>query len=399
MERLQLTREINISRVEQYLDSLSEEPARDIATHEQIEGASFGGEAALIQLLFTWAKQHPRGRLWLKFAGSDEDLARSIDKYSNRAFGFVAMLMASEILTVDGQDCRKLAYKSCESRVDQLVASVENSSSGDQNMEAVLSSAVFGHRTFLPCVDHSSKSNISPFYHPNGSFRQRSEFRRFANVLIERRTHHFVEENAETLSGLGSILYELMHNTNDWATTEADGTTLRKSIRGILFTHLYLPKSSIQKAAGNHAELSEYMHSVESRNPNETIHLAELSVFDAGPGLAGRWLALNENNDTDVVTSEHEACVNCLGVHRTTSSDSYRGVGLFDVMQTLNRLSAMVRVRTGRIAMFRNFIANPLANSEIEAGPSLPLSKEHHGRPEGLSQVAGTTFTIMFPLK
>lgn len=403
MPRLQLTREMNIPRVEEYLDSLFAEPLRDIATHEQIEGASFGGEAALIQLLFTWAKHHPTGKLWLKTSATDADLAHFIDKYSKRAFGFVAMLMASNVLTADGRDCRPLAYKACESLVDQLVDPVENSAKDgvetDGAAEDAVSKAVYGHRTFLPCVDHSSKASIAPFYHPNGQFRQRSEFGRFAEVLIGRRTSRFVDDNSEVILGLGAILYELMHNTNDWARTEVDETPLRKSIRGILFTRLFLAKASIPRAAGDNEAIARYMHELESRNSGKPIHLAELSVFDAGPGLGARWLVQKEAGSPPTIASEHRACVNCLGVHRTTSPDAYRGVGLFDVMQTLDKLSAMVRVRTGRIAMFRDFTVNPLSDSERDLGPDLPLSSEHESRPDGLSPIAGTTFTILFPLK
>lgn len=403
MSLLQFTREINIPRVEAYLDSLFAEPARDITTHELIEGASFGGEAAMIQLLFTWANRHPTGQLWLKSDATDERLAHFIEKYSKRAFGFVAMLMASGVLTADGKDCRRLAYRACESRVDQLVASVERTSADKDEtntaVEDAVSKAVYGHRTFLPCVDHSSKASIAPFYHPNGRFRERSEFRRFAEVLVGRRAIKFADDNAEILVGLGAILYELMHNTNDWARTEVDETSLRKSIRGILFTHFILSQASISKAAGDNVAIARYMQEVEKRNPGQTMRLAELSVFDAGPGLGARWLAQHEGAGEPTIASEHRACVDCLGVHRTTSSDAYRGVGLFDVMQTLNRLSAMVRVRTGRIALLRDFTANPLLDSERDLGPDLPLSSEHESRPDGLSPVVGTTFTILFPLK
>lgn len=165
--------------------------------------------------------------------------------------------------------------------------------------------------------------------------------------MVGRRTNRFAADNFELFSEVGAILYELMHNTNDWARTDVDETALRKSIRGILFTRFILSEASIRKSAGSSLEIAGYMHEVEKRNPGQTIHLAELSVFDAGPGLRARWLVQNEGASEPTIGEEHEACVNCLGVHRTTSPDTYRGVGLYDVKQTSNRLSAVVRVRTG----------------------------------------------------
>lgn len=404
MSRLQLTREINVPRVESFLDTIADQPDQDIEIYDQISGASFGGEVALMQLFFTWARRNPEGKLWIKIESGDIELDRFVEKLSMRAFGFVAMLIANDVRSNDDQSCRRLAYKSCESWVDRMATSVDevNEDVGEQSSDKVqnaLDRSVRGHRTFLPCVDHSTKAKITPFYHANGSFRERSEFRRFAELLISRRSETFVEGNSEVVQGLGSVLYELMHNTHDWARTEVNGTELRKSIRGILFTRQYLPETSIRKAAGENTALEDYMRTIAGRRPSQPIHLAELSVFDSGPGLAARWLGQSEDVVDPTVDQEHDACVACLGVHRTTSTEAYRGVGLFDVMNTLESLSALVRVRTGRIAMLRDFTRSPLTEAEREFGPSLPLSPEHEGRPDGLALVAGTAFTVLFPLK
>lgn len=404
MSRLQLTREINVERVEAFLDTLTHDPNQDIEAHDMISSAFFGGEVALMQLFFTWAKNNPSGKLWLKKSSEDGEFDRFIEKLSLRAFGFVAMLMAGDVRSSDDQSCRPTAYKWCESWVDRMTTSTNELTSNqeeraDENLEIALDRSVRGHRTFLPCVDRSTKAKIVPFYHANGRFKERSEFQRFAELLIERRAEQFVKANTDVIRGLGAILYELMHNTHDWARTEVDGTELRKSIRGILFTRQYLPEASIGKAAGGATAIENYMKAVAGNRPGQPIHLAELSVFDSGPGLAKRWLSQSEESEEPTVEQEHNACVACLGVHRTTSSEAYRGVGLFDVMNTLERMSAFVRVRTGRVAMLRDFIDCPISKAESETGLLLPLSPEHENRPAGLADVVGTVFTILFPLK
>lgn len=404
-QKIRLTQQINVSKVEEYLDEIEEQPEQDIEIHEKIKGAVLGGEAALIQFLITWAEQHPGGRLLLRGIEKDSESARDIEQFSKRAYGFVAMLMAGDVLTSESQSCRKLAYQACQSWVDRVTASPrlgvvdEDATSDSGSFEQSIANAVYGHRTFLPCVDHSTKGLITPFYHANGSFRERSEFRRFAELLIGRRSEQFVEENQSELAGLGAILFELMHNTHDWARTDVDEVPLRKSIRGILFTRLYLPISSVHRAAGTNTTIADYMLSVGKRRPDQYVHLAELSVIDAGPGLAARWMS-REGSEADItIEDEYAACISCLGLHCTSSSESYRGVGLFDVMNTLNDLSALVRVRTGRVAMLRDFIASPLSENELSDGPSLPLSREHRPRPSGMAPAAGTVFTILFPLK
>ncbi|WP_146600673.1 hypothetical protein [Novipirellula aureliae] len=405
MSRIQLTQQINVSRVEDYLDLISEQPEQDVETYGKIKGAVLGGEAALIQFLMTWSERHPAGRLLLRGIGKDSDLAHEIEQFSKRAYGFVAMLMAGDVLTAENQSCRKQAYQACQAWVDRVTASPslgitdENQISDKGSLEKAIANAVYGHRTFLPCVDHSTKGLITPFYHANGAFRERSEFRRFAELLIGRRSEQFVEENQSELDGLGAILFELMHNTHDWARSDVDEVPLRKSIRGILFTRLYLPIASIHRAAGTNTKIADYMLSVGERRPDQYVHLAELSVIDAGPGLAARWMSRQEGESKKTIEDEHAACISCLGLHCTSSSESYRGVGLFDVMNTLDNLSALVRVRTGRVAMLRDFIASPLGEKERSDGPRLPLSPEHRLRPVGMAPTAGTVFTILFPLK
>lgn len=390
MASLKLTREINVSRIEALLDKISDHPNQDIQIYESLNGASVGGEAALLQLLISWASRSPRNRLLLQLNSQDNDFVHQIEKLSRRAFGFVAMLMANDVLTADQVSCRMEGFRACGERVERIQKS--------PNLEESLENSLYGHRTFLPCVDHSTKSKISPFYYSNGQFRERIEFRLLVELLLQRRgAGDFVQNNQEIVDGLGSILFELVHNTHDWARTDLDQCPLRKSIRGILFTKFSLPTSGIPRAAGTNKGIAAYMTTLSNRNSSDRIRFVEMSVFDSGPGLAARWLA-EPVSDALAISKEHEACIACFGKHTTTSHESYRGLGLYDVMQTLNQLSGFLRIRTGRIAMMRDFISFPLNESERKSGPILPLAPEHEGRSNGLADTVGTIITMLFPI-
>src|SRR3954449_10083512 len=56
----------------------------------------FGGEAALIQLLITWGRQHENATLVTHIAG-DEDPAAQLENLVKRPFGFVGAWMARDV--------------------------------------------------------------------------------------------------------------------------------------------------------------------------------------------------------------------------------------------------------------------------------------------------------------
>src|SRR5262249_35803571 len=56
----------------------------------------FGGEAALIQLLITWGKQHANATL-VTHVGEDEDPAGQLEQLVKRPFGLVGLWMARDV--------------------------------------------------------------------------------------------------------------------------------------------------------------------------------------------------------------------------------------------------------------------------------------------------------------
>jgi hypothetical protein len=127
------------------------------------------------------------------------------------------------------------------------------------------------------------------------------------------------------------------------------------------------------------------------------VRFLELSVFDSGPGLASRWLSKPLTDDVTAV-DELAACFSCLRKHKTTSGASNRGLGLYDVMRTLDELHAFTRLRTGRLALFRNFVASPLQADEQSNGPTLFDWHSASTVPTKLPQSTGTLFTMVIPL-
>jgi hypothetical protein len=83
----------------------------------------------------------------------------------------------------------------------------------------------------------------------------------------------------------------------------------------------------------------------------------EINVFDNGPGLASKYLGkpLSEVS----VKQEWEAVQACWGKWATTSDRQNKGLGLYRVAQTLTESRGFLRLRTGRLSLYRDFSDRP----------------------------------------
>lgn len=374
--------------VEEYLERIASSSQQKVLLPAQrIKAAGMGGESALIQFLITWARNNPNGEVITPLQlGDSENEAHSLKHLASRAYSFVAMLVAHDVLAADGStSIRTRTNHACSLRVDEMAKGLQK--------------AAFGHRTFLACVDHSTKAYIPAFYFSDGTLRNRSEFTSLAEELLMSRAAAFTRQSIHpaTRRGLGLILYELIKNTHDWGRTSVDNAPLRPSVRGVLFTRLNVNLKGAIASAGGSPALESYVTSLGQRSRDEYVRFLELSVFDSGPGLASRWLSKPLTDDVTAV-DELAACFSCLRKHKTTSGAANRGLGLYDVMRTLDELHAFMRLRTGRLALFRDFVASPLQADEQANGPTLFDWHSASTVPTRLPQSTGTLFTIVIPL-
>ena len=84
----------------------------------------------------------------------------------------------------------------------------------------------------------------------------------------------------------------------------------------------------------------------------------EITVFDTGPGLVRRWLSAQSqatNLANIKVEEEFEVVRSCFSEHVTTKSILGSGQGLPTVLETLKKLRAFLRLRTGRLCLVQDF--------------------------------------------
>lgn len=388
MTVLEIGSQATIPIVESYLEQLNAATFSELRLPKKpIKSAALGGDAALIQCILTWARTNPNGSVITPLElGNGDDEARSLKHLASRSYSFIAMLAASDVLAADqSTSIRTRTNRACSGRVDAMAEGLQG--------------AAFGHRTFLSCVDHSTKGNIPAFYFSDGTLRNRNEFADLAEELLLSRAAGFTKRNiaTRTREGLGLILYELFKNTHDWGRTDLSHAPLRPSLRGMLFTRLNMLTSGATSSAGGNSRLESFVKHMGEKSHDEYVRFLEFSIFDSGPGLAARWLSQPIDSNVSM-RQELEACFECLSKHKTTSGASTRGLGLFDVMKTLNELDAYVRLRTGRLSLCRSFVDAPLDAEEQIKGPELYDWKTESTEPTLMPKTEGTLFSIIIPL-
>ena len=159
---IRITGPQNPAVIEQELATLLANPSDYLQLPVHPKEWWFGGEAGLVQLAITWARIRENSVL-VTHVKKDEDPAIQLESMSRRLFGFVAMLIANEIVDIpdgmalrDGlipaplRSLRPIAYDYCRRVVEMMFQPV--------------SEFALGSKVFLVSVDHSTKRSIPWLY-------------------------------------------------------------------------------------------------------------------------------------------------------------------------------------------------------------------------------------------
>ncbi len=378
----QVDRSQSIEQVERELDKLAAQQDVDLRVPTRLKKNAIGGDAALIQLVVTWTRMNPNGAL-VTHIQPQHDSEPQLKHMIYKGYGFVAALLAKRVVGSNREtDYTREAYAIASRRVDEMAAGVEKSANG--------------FRTLLAAADGTSKWKLPPLYFADGKVKDRTEFASVASQILAVRTR----ENPDWTRHIsrshvvqfGTILHELFRNTDDWAKQDASGVEYRRSVRGILSE---TREFKIDSLPSDRSPLHSYLARSELHRDSK-VRFIEISVFDSGPGLAARWLQ-KRLEKTDI-SDEFAACIECLQKHNSSSEQTHTGVGLHEVFRLLSELRGFLRLRTGRLALFRDFVDVPM--QDVEFGGTSELFDWESGTKE-ISQrscVEGTVLTMLVPL-
>lgn len=380
MERsVRITAQSTIAASERALDSLAQAPVgKALRLPSNIRHLAGGAEAALAQVIISWAQQNPDASLET-FIQSPEQ----IDDFVRRLPGLIAGLCAEKATGLGQASSIAPALRSAAlARLDQLQS--ERPKQGYRGASAE-----------IVCADHLGRDTPYLLYLPGvrGSLglRPRENFRDLASWLLRGavRGSYRARVPTDAAEAIGAMLFEIFKNTEDHALTNVVGDLLDVSIRAIKTNHHAIAPEQLARIVGEYTPLATYCEALKVPQGAVYTHLFELSVLDSGPGFAATWTGAVLDDLS--IEDEERAVRACFG-KGSAKGQSRFGEGLPHVLRLLRRQKGFLRLRTGRLSFFIDF-------STEAQDADYTLRRYQQADLAALAPVVGSLLTILIPMQ
>ncbi|WP_420383262.1 hypothetical protein [Novosphingobium sp.] len=386
---LSVNRVATIAACEEHLGSIERGTDGRLLLASNLKYAHCGGAASLLQVINTWSRSVAETDSVLLTHAQAPYAEQTIANLVETLPGLVSVLMSAQVVARDGQTSMlATAYENARQRIEAMDA-------------GRFRDTARGTATTLLCADQTTKRALQPLYHTtaNGGahVRGESDFVDLARDLMaaalgDARKHDFDFKDVEAV---GVMLRELFANTHYHARTDAAGRPYRRSVRGVHFAQHALEGD--EKVSGGFPPFEEYLASVIAR-PRRAARakLLEISVFDSGPGYAAR-MAGRPIDENVTLEREYEFVRNCLLRNVSTRTQDGAGIGLPRMLSRLKGRGGFVRLRTGRLSLFRSFAGEDDtalvdADYDLEDAGAAAVGFTRH------APAAGSVVTLLFPI-
>ncbi len=390
---LSIEKSFSLGDFETHLDSLLANPNQELRLPNALKADAVGGQASLIQLIITWARQATEDtRLRIYADGNDEV---GIGNFSRTVTGLVALNFARSIRGYAG-------------------ATIERSRALETALPFV-EAMHFGHlrdlrefaKTTLPliCIDNAKRlARPNRLYSPDSDIvRSRRDFADLlhaAGRVIIPRSRAITDPRL--VSAAASLMYEAFLNTHEHAQTDGTGKVYRRSARGVLIGSRYIKRDQLTPSAAGHRPIEDYFQAWRPDHPDaQHAQFVELSIFDSGAGLAQTWLQKKERVPLGIlggqisVNEEFEAVLACFRKGGTTKGGETSGNGLFRIMRMVSENGGFIRVRSGRLSLV-HVAGVPDHQSGVDEGLEDSIDGGRPVQPRAWAD--GTLITVMLPL-
>ena len=351
-------------------------------------GGLLGIDAALAQLVITWARAHEESVLHL-YAGI-EDALDQISQLGRSAAGLAALIMAHKIVDEKREPVEKRAALTAIRPFIEAMYEGDLRNTSNERGARPTSINLFS-------INFAQMEFIKPFYYGE-SAPQIHSHSSFASLLEKSSALMHTKQGKHSLirgglPALGSVIAELIANADQHAVTDVHGVKYKKGLRGISVKASRIKKHDIHTISDKEAQFALFVLKNMLKG-EDYLDFLEISVIDAGPGLARRWLSAKKGAPVEDLSDlpladELEATLECFKKHVTTKDSVTSGMGLHNAVQALNKLKAYVRLRTGRLCLYQTFQG---LDQVVAYNP-----RNWSGDRE-LTAAEGTVFTICIPV-
>ena len=396
---MEFPKKITIDACERFLGKLSKSEGIDDALQLPVAtsgyASSFGGLAGAIQAVNSWVRQSDGRVLSLRAS----DAKNQIDEVIKRPHKFAAAMMAKSIMM----------QSQPEKDVRAEINVVAKRAIEDQALNQF--GQQHGGLCWFAFVDHSSKGFDRNFYieksGTNPEPRQPEQFKAVIRAMVNKAMS--VPGGArgiapESLEYLGRIFYELFLNTHEHGSRSATRSEwLKPGVRIIYAQGINLHEVGFRNAANQQPVLAEYLLKASGNNPAEQQRrFVEIGIVDSGLGYCGRWRAdhsLADANEAPSTEEEYEIFKKCFRFRQTSTAKDSKGNGLPVVMDRLTKLKGFMRVRSGRLALYRDFLSSPYSPNDACFFSDWTSAQSAEESLTPMAKASGVAISLLIPLE
>lgn len=356
---------------------------------------AFGGLASAIQAVNSWVRASDRRSLVLR----SSDVKDEVEELLIRPHKFVAAMSAKSI-TIEGEP-----YSELRPQVNAAAKIAVETQAASRNGQQR------GGLCWFAFVDHSSKGFDRNFYIERSDAkpkpRQPEQFRAVIGSMVEKATGvsgGAMVVRSQHLDYLGRIFFELFINTHEHGARGLSRSEwLKPGVRVLYVQGINLSEAGASNATEKQPVLNEYVERVaKDLGAGQQRRFVEIGIVDAGLGYCGRWRADHppaDENESLSLVEEYAIFKKCFRFRQTSTVDDSKGNGLPVVMDKLTKLRGFMRVRSGRLAMYRDFLSSPYSLNDpcIFFDWTSGQSAEHNLTP--MSQTSGVAISLLIPLE
>lgn len=343
MARSYLAAPGSLKAIEEAMHEIARAPGEDLLVGKDFASKRLGvlNDAARLQLLATWARRSPQGRLQFHSANS---LSSVLEEWCEYAPGIVALRMSRGVVVGDTHADRRQA----------LVPAVPKMADTDAlNLDRIIK----GRTLDFCCVSGSKVQYLAPLFTSRDAFAVKGK-QGMAELLkaVSRRVAQSDKDRIpdEFIAACAVFCSELVRNTQEHATRDHKGHGYVEHVEGLLVGwHDDVQREDFAR----HKKLSAFWEREQgAQHADASIRTLQLSFFDTGPGFASRLTgkAVSELS----LDEEREMVLKGLKKNVSTKRETGAGNGIPEVLEVLRRHGGLITIRTGRLRLFQVFSPN-----------------------------------------
>jgi len=303
-------------------------------------------DASRLQMLTTWARSANEKCLHFSSENSKDKVLEELCDY---APGIAALRLCEEVAIGDEKVRRR----------DALARAIKKMEASDRFK---LGDMISGRVIDLVCVSGAKVQYLAPLFssRSKNAVKGLREMRDVIELIMHYISKIKKEDRIETYDRitqpLAIFISELMKNTQEHATRDHSGSVYVEHVEGMILSWDKMPEDLYKQDFEKDSRLLRFWEDDKfsyGSDGKRCLQCWQLSFFDTGPGFASR--ITGKALSCLSVEEEREALLRCFKKNASTKPEVGAGNGLPGVLNALQGVGGLIKIRTGRMSIFNSF--------------------------------------------